>query len=216
MICWMATDLIWSQFWRLASISTKSGSITELHSASKLEAKCIGQKGFFEEIDSFLAERNSLLTSSRWLASWQGDLRNEDSRNWTTFQKVEKVNRVHVVWLLYEVFESIKIEWKHLNDIMKKHEVPLQILILTNPEKDPTGSWKGIFWEIVVPVSRGVHIIWTSSLHHNPITLFEQRDRHGKRLPTAIYGLPPQSIIRGHIFSNTIGSQGSFEKYRGT
>jgi len=65
-----------------------------------------------------------MLTSSRWLASWQGDLRSEDSRNW-----VEKVNRVHVVWLLYEVFESIKIEWKHLNDIMKKHEVPLQILI---------------------------------------------------------------------------------------
>jgi bifunctional pyridoxal-dependent enzyme with beta-cystathionase and maltose regulon repressor activities len=92
-----------------------------------------------------------MLTSSRWLASWQGDLRIEDCRNWRTFQKVEKVNRVHVVWLLYEVFESIKIEWKHLNDIMKKHEVPLQLLILTNPEKDPTGgSWKGIFWEIMV------------------------------------------------------------------
>jgi hypothetical protein len=30
---------------------------------------------------------------------------------------------------LYEVFESIKIEWKHLNDILKKQEVPLQILI---------------------------------------------------------------------------------------
>ncbi len=51
------------------------------------------------------------------------------------------MNRVHVVWLLYELFESIKIEWKHLNDIMKKHKVPLQILILTNPEKDPTGEF---------------------------------------------------------------------------
>jgi hypothetical protein len=113
----------------LAQISTKSGSIAELHSASKLQAKCIGQKRLFEQIDSFLAERNSILTSSRWLASWQGDLKIEDCRNWRTFQKVEKVNRVHVVWLLYEVFESIKIEWKHLNDILKKQEVPLQILI---------------------------------------------------------------------------------------
>jgi len=64
---------------------------------------------------------------------------------------VEKVNRVHVVWLLYEVFESIKIEWKHFNDIMKKHEVPPQILILTNPEKDPTGE----FLERNFPGNRG-------------------------------------------------------------
>jgi hypothetical protein len=42
----------------------------------------------FEQIDSFLGERNSLLTSKRWLESWQGDLRIEDSRYWTTFQKV--------------------------------------------------------------------------------------------------------------------------------
>ncbi len=108
-----------------------------IHAASK----CIGQQGLFEQIDSFLAERNSLLTSKRWLESWQGDLRTEDSRSWRTFQKVETVNRVHVVWLLYEVFESIKFEWKHLNDILKKHEVPLQILILTNPKKDPSGEF---------------------------------------------------------------------------
>ncbi len=113
------------------------GGSLRIHAASK----CIGQKGLFGEIDSFLAERNSLLTSSRWLESWHWDLRTEDSRNWTTFQKVEKVNRVHVVWLLYEVFESIEFEWKRLNDILKKHEVPLQILILTNPEKDPTGEF---------------------------------------------------------------------------
>jgi hypothetical protein len=48
-----------------------------IHAASK----CIGQQGLFEQIDSFLAERDSMLTSSRWLASWQGDLRIEDSRN---------------------------------------------------------------------------------------------------------------------------------------
>jgi hypothetical protein len=107
-----------------------------IHAASK----CIGQQGLLEEIDSFLAERNLLLTSKRWLESWKGDLRIEDSRKWRTFQKVEKVNRVHVVWLLYEVVESVKIEWTHLNDILKKYEVPLQILILTNPEKDPTGE----------------------------------------------------------------------------
>ncbi len=77
-------------------------------------------------------------------------------------------------------------------------------------------SWKGIFWKSWFPVSRCVHIISTSSLHHNPITLFEQHDRHGKRLLTSIYGSPPQSIIEGHIVSNTIGSQGSFGKYRGT
>ncbi len=108
-----------------------------------------------------------MLTSSRWLASWQGDLRIEDCRNWRTFQKVEKVNRVHVVWLLYEVFESIQFEWKHLNDIMKKHEVPLQILILTNPEKDPTGEFlernflgnRGFLFPDVSTSSRQVHFI---------------------------------------------------------
>jgi len=108
-----------------------------IHAASK----CIGQQGLFEQIDSFLAERNSLLTSKRWLENWQWDLRIQDPKKWRTFQKVEKVNRVHVVWLLYEVSESINIEWKPLNDILKKHEVPLQILILTNPEKDPTGEF---------------------------------------------------------------------------
>ncbi len=107
-----------------------------IHAASKY----IGQQGLFEQIDSFLAERNSLLTSSGWLASWQGELRIENPQNWTTFQKVERVSRVHVVWLLYEVSESIGIEWTHFNDIMKRHEVPLQILILTNPERDPTGE----------------------------------------------------------------------------
>ncbi|CAM6058876.1 unnamed protein product [Sphagnum tenellum] len=113
------------------------GGSLRIHAASK----CIGEPGWLKQIDSFLAERNSLLTSSGWLASWQVDLRIEDCRNWRTFQKVEKVNRVHVVWLLYEVFESIEFEWKHLNEILKKHEVPLQILILTNPEKDPTGEF---------------------------------------------------------------------------
>ncbi len=134
-----------------------------IHAASK----CIGQQGLFEQIDSFLEERNSLLTSKRWLESWQGDLRIEDSRNWRTFQKVEKVNRVHVVWLLYEVFESIQFEWKHLNDILKKHEVPLQILILTNPEKDPTGEFlernflgnRGFLFPDVSASSGQVHFI---------------------------------------------------------
>jgi hypothetical protein len=115
------------------------------------------------------------------------------------------------------VFESIKIEWKHLNDILKKQEVPLQILIWQTLRRTPlVSSWKGIFWEIVVSCFQMCPLIWTSSLHHDPITLFEQRDRHGKRLPTAIYGSPPQSIIDGHSVSNTIGSQGSFGKYRGT
>jgi hypothetical protein len=146
-LCFMNHDLLDGNRPNLESISEIGLDINKewkhcraslrIHAASK----CIGQKGLFEQIESFLAERNSMLTSSRWLASWQGDLRTEDSRNWRTFQKVEKVNRVHVVWLLYEVFESIKIKWKHLNDIMKKHEVPLQILILTNPEKDPTGEF---------------------------------------------------------------------------
>jgi len=134
-----------------------------IHAASK----CIGQQGLFEQIDSFLAERNSLLTSKRWLESWQGDLRIEDSRNWRTFQEVEEVNRVHVVWLLYEVFESIRFEWKHLNDILKKHEVPLQILILTNPEKDPTGEFlernflgnRGFLFPDVSTSSGQVHFI---------------------------------------------------------
>ncbi len=105
--------------------------------------------------------------SKRWLESWQGDLRIEDSRYWTTFQKVEELNRVHIVWLLYEVFESIKFEWKHLNDILKKHEVPLQILILTNPEKDPTGEFlernflgnRGFLFPDVSASSGQVHFI---------------------------------------------------------
>ncbi len=58
--------------------------LLRIHAASR----CIGQNGLFEQIDSFLGERNSLLTSKRWLESWQGDLRIEDSRYWTTFQKV--------------------------------------------------------------------------------------------------------------------------------
>ncbi len=145
-LCFMNHDVLDGNRPNLESISEIGSDISKewkhcraslrIHAANK----CIGQQGLFEQIDSFLAERNSLLTSSRWLASWQGDLRIQDSRKWTTFQKVEKVNRVHVVWLLYEVFESIEFEWKHLNNILKKHEVPLQILILTNPEKDPTGE----------------------------------------------------------------------------
>ncbi len=146
-LCFMNHDVLGGNRPNLESISEIGLDINKewkhcggslcIHAASK----CIGQQGLFEQIDSFLAERNSLLTSKRWLESWHGDLRTEDSRNWTTFQKVETVNRVHVVWLLYEVSESIKFEWKRLNDILKKHEVPLQILILTNPEKDPTGEF---------------------------------------------------------------------------
>ncbi len=145
-LCFMNHDVLDGNRPNLESISEIGSDISKewkhcraslrIHAASKY----IGQQGLFEQIDSFLAKGNSLLTSSRWVASWQGDLRNEDSRNWKTFQKVEKVKRVHVVWLLYEVFESIEFEWKQLNDILKKHEVPLQILILTNPEKDPTGE----------------------------------------------------------------------------
>jgi hypothetical protein len=80
---------------------------------------------------------------------------------------VEKVDMVPVVWLLYEVFESIEYEWKHLNDIMKKHEVPVQILILTNPEKDPTGEFlernflgnRGFLFPDVSTSSGQVHFI---------------------------------------------------------
>ncbi|CAK9276459.1 unnamed protein product [Sphagnum jensenii] len=146
-LCFMNHDVLDGKRPNLESISEIGLDINKewKHSRGSLcihaASKCIGQQGLFEQIDSFLAERNSLLTSKRWLESWRGDLRIEDCRNWRTFQKVEKVNRVHVVWLLYEVFESIKFEWKHLNDILKKHEVPLQILILTNPEKDPTGEF---------------------------------------------------------------------------
>jgi len=146
-LCFMNHDVLDGNRPNLESISDIGSDINRewkhcraslrIHAASK----CIGQQGLFEQIDAFLAERNSLLTSKRWLESWKWDLRIEDSRKWETFQKVEKVNRVHVVWLLYQVFESINIEWKHLNDILKKHEVPLQILILTNPEKDPTGEF---------------------------------------------------------------------------
>jgi len=172
-LCFMNHDVLEGNRPNLESISGTGSHINKewkhcraslcIHAASK----CIGQPGLFEQIDAFLAERNSLLTSKRWLESWKGDLRIEDSRKWRTFQKVEKVNRVHVVWLLYEVFESINIEWKHLTDILEKHEVPLQILILTNPERDPTGEFlernflgkRGILFPDVSTSSGQVHFI---------------------------------------------------------
>jgi len=54
-----------------------------IHAASK----CIGQQGLFEQIDSFLAERNSLLTSKRWLENWQWDLRIQDPKKMEDFPK---------------------------------------------------------------------------------------------------------------------------------
>ncbi len=176
-LCFMNHDVLDGNRPNLESISEIGSDINRewKHCRSSLRihaaSKYIGQQGLFEEIDSFLAERNSLLTSKRWLESWKGDLRIEDSRKWRTFEKVEKVNRVHVVWLLYEVFESIEFEWQRLKDILKKYEVPLQILILTNPEKDPTGEFlernflgnRGYLFPDVSASSGQVHFIMIPS-----------------------------------------------------
>jgi hypothetical protein len=44
---------------------------------------------------------------------------------------------IHVVWFVCSMSKNIPTNWKHLNDLLDEYEIPIQIVIVRNPNEDP-------------------------------------------------------------------------------
>ncbi len=102
----------------------------------------LGGKGQLEQISNFLADRNSTSSFSSWFAMELG----KDCKNRKSCQNLNDYvsscsTRIHVVWLLYSVVsESTQSEWACLRAILQKNEIPVQIVLVTDKDKDRTGE----------------------------------------------------------------------------
>jgi hypothetical protein len=99
-------------------------------------SKGIGDSEQLEQIKTFLAERNSLCTSSSWLAKWQEELKTGGNTSWKSFEDLNDA-RVHVVWILYSLSERRHFgQLLRLKDALEPYGVPVQILIVKDTDDD--------------------------------------------------------------------------------
>jgi hypothetical protein len=76
----------------------------------------IGDSGQLESIDKFLRERNASCTFSSWLPKWAVSLREDwdhHEHGQQPMDTLNRSNRIHAVWILYSVDESIYSKWIH-------------------------------------------------------------------------------------------------------
>ncbi|CAK9232726.1 unnamed protein product [Sphagnum troendelagicum] len=97
-------------------------------------SKGIGDSEQLGQIKTFLAERNSLCTSSSWFATWQEELKTGGNMSWKSFEDLNDA-RVHVVWILYSLSERRHFgQLLHLKDALEPYGVPVQILIVKDTD----------------------------------------------------------------------------------
>jgi len=100
-----------------------------------------------EQIKTFLAERNSLCTSSSWFAKWQKELKIGGNTSWKSFEDLNDV-RVHVVWILYSLSKRRHFgQLLYLKDALEPYGVPVQILIVKDIDDDDCNGqqlWKNL------------------------------------------------------------------------
>jgi hypothetical protein len=92
-----------------------------------------------------LKERNFSWTWSSWLAQWKVLLwevwnhDNEQDRQ-TMMDTLNSSNRIHAVWILHPIYESIQCKWiLSLKETFSVYEIPIQILVVDS-DSDPTGE----------------------------------------------------------------------------
>ncbi len=105
----------------------------------------MGNNGQLERINKFLKERNSSWTLSSWIAKWKvllGEAWNHDNEQGQQpmMDTLNSSNRIHAVWILHPIYESIQCKWilllkKRLSD----YEIPIHILVVDS-DSDPTGE----------------------------------------------------------------------------
>jgi hypothetical protein len=103
----------------------------------------IGDSGQLESIDKFLRERNASCTFSSWLSKWAVSLREDwdhHEHGQQPMDTLNRSNRIHAVWILYSVDESIYSKWTHsLKKILSGYGLPIQAVI-TRSDTDLTGE----------------------------------------------------------------------------
>jgi hypothetical protein len=101
----------------------------------------IGDSEQLESIDKFLGERNTSCTFSSLLAKWAVSLREDWDHHEHGQQPMDTLNRnnrIHAVWILYSVDESIYSKWiNSLKQILSVYGLPIQAVI-TRSDTDLT------------------------------------------------------------------------------
>ncbi|CAM6075970.1 unnamed protein product [Sphagnum tenellum] len=105
----------------------------------------MGNNGQLERVNRFLKERNSSWTLSSWIAKWKMLLwevwshDNEQGRQ-PMMDTLNSSNRIHAVWILHPIYESIQCKWiLLLKKTLSVYELPIQIVI-ADSDSHPTGE----------------------------------------------------------------------------
>jgi hypothetical protein len=103
----------------------------------------IGDSGQLESINKFLSERNASWTFSSCLPKWAVSLREDWDQHEDGQQPMDTLNRsnrIHGVWILYSVDESIYSKFLHsLKPILSVYGLPIQA-VNTSSDTDLTGE----------------------------------------------------------------------------
>ncbi|CAK9877740.1 unnamed protein product [Sphagnum jensenii] len=99
-------------------------------------SKGIGDSGQLESINNFLRERNASWTFSSWFPKWAVSLRKDwdhHEHGQQPMDTLNRSNRIHAVWILYSVDESIDSKSIHsLKQMLSVYELPIQEVITSS------------------------------------------------------------------------------------